>query len=721
MRVFKPLIPKVSSACVPTAATISCLLVIGFWLRIHNLGLLGLSTDEGHQALAVEGILKHGYPVVPSGMIYAWNILYIYMQSLATLVFGLNEFALRLPGVLFSVVSIPMIYLLGRTLFNAKVGLLAAFLLTFSVWEIEFSRFARAYSVYQFFYILSLFTFYKGFIKGEKLYQFLVPPVFVVTYMLTPLGVTLLMAFLVPFFIDSYPPLKKLLVLLCGVLTAGGFFMYERVLRLFDSWFSTFTMIDTTSRNVLSLEGIRQAIKTSFNTPQVGLLKQLYVQEYGLFLLLFVIVATAVALVLYQSYRGKSDRKQSLLALPIIAACVLHQFTLVFILFSLYALLTCRDRESLRTSTSLVLYLSAVSSFLFWFIYAAWHPVEYFSAWKYFWDYPKLHDYFLRWMFEGWPRFTAVTGIGLLLMGYLFLKDRTRSAHLYVVLLCVLFPLFASFLYWPHYAPRYIFHMYPLLIVVFAFTLCAVSAAIQKRVTIHRQTLRLPGSAGTVVEAFALVLLAVVLSQDAYPGQALAIGNRTYASAKEPPIKASQNWEPTHDDYKTPGLFVKANMRADDIILVLGPAHVPSLFYHYIGRVDYVVMMADEMSWIGSTEKPDYTLATENGFIHYTTGARVLRDAPTRERLLDLAGRGKVWILAERYPDAYNTIRRLHPRCIFTGLDQRTSVYLLDRDSTDREAIGDLAIGAELSPQCRSVAPHDAQQDAPAAEGRIRD
>jgi hypothetical protein len=105
----------------------------------------------------------------------------------------------------------------------------------------------------------------------------------------------------------------------------------------------------------------------------------------------------------------------------------------------------------------------------------------------------------------------------VLLCGYLFLKDRTREAYIFSVSLCVLLPLFASFLYWPFYVPRYAFHLYPLLIVVFAFTLCTLSAAIRRRVvTTLGQTLGQQGSAGTVLEAFALVLLAVFLSQDVY-------------------------------------------------------------------------------------------------------------------------------------------------------------------------------------------------------------
>src|ERR1051326_278344 len=81
----------------PAAAALSCLIVIGFWLRIHHLGNLGFIVDEGHQALAVDGILRHGYPVLPSGRAYAWNLVFIYLQSAAALVFGVNEFSLRLP------------------------------------------------------------------------------------------------------------------------------------------------------------------------------------------------------------------------------------------------------------------------------------------------------------------------------------------------------------------------------------------------------------------------------------------------------------------------------------------------------------------------------------------------------------------------------------------------------------------------------------------------
>jgi hypothetical protein len=267
-------------------------------------------------------------------------------------------------------------------------------------------------------------------------------------------------------------------------------------------------------------------------------------------------------------------------------------------------------------------------------------------------------------------------------MAYLFLKDRTGDAYIFSVLVCLLPLVFASFVR-REYAPRYVFHMYPLLVIVFAFAVCELGAAILERIA---TLLRLQNAVPTLVEAFTVAFLAIILSQDIYPSKALAISTRTYTSAKEPPIKASLNWEPTHDDYRTPGLFVKASMKPADIIVVLGPPHVPSIFYHYIGRVDYIGMTAEDMSpWIGGTGLEDYGLYTDKGVVHYTTGAIILREPPTVENLLIRAGTGRVWILAERYPDAYHTITRLHPRHEFTGQDGRTSVYIIDPPRADPE------------------------------------
>jgi hypothetical protein len=665
----------------PAAAALSCLIVIGFWLRIHHLGNLGFIVDEGHQALAVDGILRHGYPVLPSGRAYAWNLVFIYLQSAAALVFGVNEFSLRLPGVLFGVACIPMTYWFGRTLFDAKTGLLAALLIAFSVWEIEVSRYARAYAVYQVFYVLSLVTFYKGFMKGERLWQFLVPPVFVLTYMLTPLGATLLMAFLVPFFVDSSAPRTRRTAVICAGLTAGGYFLYERGIRFLDSRFSdsrfsTLAAESTAGGALPFLERIKHAIKANFHTPKLDLLRQLYGQDHRLFLLLGALLVTTVGVLLYVIHRDKAERGPVLFALPVIAACYLHQFALAALLFCLYLLLTYRDRESLTSAPYLVVYASAALTFRFWSAYANLHPLEDFSSARYFWGFPKLHEYLLQWLVQGWPRFSVVTAGGLLLLGYRFSQDRTRGTYLFPAALALLLPLFASAIYLPYYVPRYFFHLYPLLVVVFAFTLCALSTAVQSKVSSPGPNGPRPaGPLRRVVEAVALVFVAAVLSQDIYPSQVLAIADRSYTSPKDL-VKASQSWESFQEDYQTTGRYVKAHLLPRDTVVVLGASHVVSIFYHYIGRVHYVVMPPHE---IDISSKTSFVLGSGKGLVYYLTGSAVLKDAGALERWLSTARTGRIWILADFQTAPPDLLLRFRPDRVFTGQDGKTEVYLIDR------------------------------------------
>src|ERR1043165_7990102 len=211
--------------------------------------------------------------------------------------------------------------------------------------------------------------------------------------------------------------------------------------------------------------------------------------------------------------RDKAERAPVFFALPVIAACYLHQCALAAILFCLYLLISYRDRASLTSPPYLVVYASAALTYRFWSAYATLHPPESFSFGRYFWGFPKLHDYLLQWLVQGWPRFSVVTGVGLLLLGHRFLQDRTRGTYLFPVALGLLLPLFASAIYWPYYVPRYFFHLYPLLVVVFAFTLTALSTAVLSRVSKPGpEGPRPPGPARRGVEAVALVFLAAVQS-----------------------------------------------------------------------------------------------------------------------------------------------------------------------------------------------------------------
>ena len=136
---------------------------IGFVYRYRGLTQnYSFWTDEEHIAIFVRAILERGKPVLING--YTTGLFQSFQYWLSALfagIFGLNEFALRLPSVVFGVLTIWAAYLLGEKLFNRKVGLLAAFFITFLRIEILWSRQARPYQALQFLLLLGAYFIYK--------------------------------------------------------------------------------------------------------------------------------------------------------------------------------------------------------------------------------------------------------------------------------------------------------------------------------------------------------------------------------------------------------------------------------------------------------------------------------------------------------------------------------------------------------------------------------
>jgi hypothetical protein len=66
-----------------------------------------------------------------------------------------SEFTVRILSVIPGVATIPLIYLLGRRLFDAKIGLIAALLLAVNAFHIQYSQEARSYSLLVFLLTLS--------------------------------------------------------------------------------------------------------------------------------------------------------------------------------------------------------------------------------------------------------------------------------------------------------------------------------------------------------------------------------------------------------------------------------------------------------------------------------------------------------------------------------------------------------------------------------------
>ena len=144
------------------------ILGLGFVLRVYRLGALGLDANEDYVAIAVRSILENGTAVFPSGVVYPRALPFTYLTAGFASLFGTSEFALRLPSVLFSMISVFVVYLLGRRLVSPGTALLAAFLMAVSDWEIEYGRTARMYSMFSASCLVGIWLLHRAMAKLNR-------------------------------------------------------------------------------------------------------------------------------------------------------------------------------------------------------------------------------------------------------------------------------------------------------------------------------------------------------------------------------------------------------------------------------------------------------------------------------------------------------------------------------------------------------------------------
>ncbi len=141
---------------------ITCL---GFCLRLYRLDGPCLWFDEICTTIRIQYTLSE----TVKHLIYSpFPPLYYIMMKLWTSLFGNNEFAIRFPSLFFSVLSIVFVFKLSKEIFDEKVGLIAALLLSVSAYSINYAQEAKMYAMEWSLGILSFLFFYK-YIKTNKI------------------------------------------------------------------------------------------------------------------------------------------------------------------------------------------------------------------------------------------------------------------------------------------------------------------------------------------------------------------------------------------------------------------------------------------------------------------------------------------------------------------------------------------------------------------------
>ena len=134
------------------------IVLIGLFLRVYQLGTQSLWYDDAYTIW----ISKLAVPQMVQ--ITAGNVhppLYYFLLHYWMMVFGTSASAVRLLPALFGVLAIPMIYVVGRQLFNKEAGLVGALILALSSFNIRYSQVTTVYSLMVFLALLSMYFFWR--------------------------------------------------------------------------------------------------------------------------------------------------------------------------------------------------------------------------------------------------------------------------------------------------------------------------------------------------------------------------------------------------------------------------------------------------------------------------------------------------------------------------------------------------------------------------------
>jgi len=145
-------------------ALLGLVFLLGAGLRLYQIGAESYWVDEGKLLEVVrtgaQGIVADfastGRPPVYVWLAYAW-----------TAIFGTSEVATRSLSALFSITSLPLIYLIGAELFGKRVGLLAMFLMAVSELQISQAQNFRYYSLMVLLTLVSYFVYWQALRSGN--------------------------------------------------------------------------------------------------------------------------------------------------------------------------------------------------------------------------------------------------------------------------------------------------------------------------------------------------------------------------------------------------------------------------------------------------------------------------------------------------------------------------------------------------------------------------
>jgi 4-amino-4-deoxy-L-arabinose transferase-like glycosyltransferase len=139
-----------------------------FCLRFYRLGFHSLWLDE----VVTVRDAAHSFREIPS-VIASYPPLWAYITRIFYLLFGPNDFWLRVPAVLFGTITVPIIWWAAKRFYGDRAAFWAGLLMAVSVFDVLYSQEVRMYTLVALLALVSMVFWTRAFETREKKYWLL--------------------------------------------------------------------------------------------------------------------------------------------------------------------------------------------------------------------------------------------------------------------------------------------------------------------------------------------------------------------------------------------------------------------------------------------------------------------------------------------------------------------------------------------------------------------
>ncbi len=644
-----------------TYLLLAVLLVAGLALRSWRIGYLNFWGDEDITALAAKGILAHGYPKFPSGMIYFRSMLTTYMSGASAALFGLNEMALRLPSVCFSLATIVVAFFLGRRLFSPQVGLLAAFILTFSHWELEFGRHARMYAIFAFFYTFALYAIYRGVYERQRRWLALGFAGAICAVFSHVLGGTLGIIYLAAALHPSRSQAARVQLVAMAVVVI---FAAHAEFWLVQYGFQISAELQSSNAASNSLRWGGEGL--AFLARYFGDTLSLQTWNPPLFWLgIFVI-----GFVYWYQRTEPLQARQWLLPMSTMFLLLFHQVLWAALVLWFYLL--CRGKGFYglqRPAARLTLILIVVFG-IFWTIYGMTvgekaHADLLERLWAVLKFQSERPKFYYMGLLRAFPAMAIVAGLGLLWLFHSNVGPSSSPAVHFLLLVFTLSLVAIGFIKtdWVEY--RLNFHLNPLFVIIFA---AAFVRLFRQFANWLQGTALAPLRSPIMIPAMLGVLL--LTCEQIYPERIANVVAREYGG----PLDA-RTAPGSHlllmPDHQGPAQYVKHHAAPHDIVIAMD--WLEQSFYG--GKIDY---------WLRSNHYVEQSYQTRHEYFDFYTSTQVVARVEDLKRLIARRGARAAWIVtASPYTEMHlhvsqavlDYLAQLEACRVYRGRDGKSFVY----------------------------------------------